>query len=260
MIRYGFRSTCSGALGPMETLTRPAYIHIPLVFPPHGRSLQLNLQRRRGEAETLFSCTAARIWTIRQLCQCTCSYTTSCCATPLMTYLYPTAKESDVLPSFRKRYTSARKLAFRTPTAYELNQIAGRSSREGGILCIDVRFTGPQPIEGPADLLCNLLQASFVAAQAVQLGRGRKRKNRGGISAPQPPSFASSTNDGSRTGEARDGLGARCGAVPKEMPSAHDVFPFRKKKGSLFGPFAACSASAYPSRKVQPFFYPWLQP
>ncbi|CAN0151283.1 unnamed protein product [Pylaiella littoralis] len=100
-------------------------------------------------------------------------------------------KEAEVLSSFRKRYTSVRSLAFRRTTT---DGDDGTSSGSGGTTTrttatsngytalIELQFTGPQPIEGPAWLMCNLLQGKFVAAHPVQLGRGRKRKIRPGES------------------------------------------------------------------------------
>ena len=117
-----------------------------------------------------------------------------------------TVNEAEVLSSFHRRYTSARMLSFRSPTAYEINDTIGRGV-EGDILVIDLQFTGPQPIEGPASLLCNVLQASFVSAHPVNLGRGRKRKVRAGVTAPPAHAFAGppsgrSVNNG-ETGDAR---------------------------------------------------------
>lgn len=45
-------------------------------------------------------------------------------------------------------------------------------------VCVEVLFTGPQPIGGPADLMCELLSGTSVEAQPVHMGRGRKKKNR----------------------------------------------------------------------------------
>lgn len=106
------------------------------------------------------------------------------------------------MSSFRKRYTSVRKLAFRPPAPYTTDDDDSLSntttgdhhpvktatgSGGGGSLCIEVQFTGPQPVEGPVGLMCNLLQGTFVAASPVQLGRGRKRKVRSGA---DPQAFA----------------------------------------------------------------------
>lgn len=99
-----------------------------------------------------------------------------------------------MLSSFRKRYTSTRKLAFRPVTDYAGgstttstppppptdNTTTTTTITQGGRACIEIQFTGPQPIEGPAGLMCNLLQATFVSAHPVQLDRGRKRKTRPG--------------------------------------------------------------------------------
>ena len=109
-----------------------------------------------------------------------------------------------MLSSFRKKYTSARRLSFRSPTAHEIIDTTSRGI-EGDILSIDLQFTGPQPIEGPAGLLCKLLQASFVAAHPVQLGRGRKRKVRPGAAAPPAPVVASTSSGSSgEMGETSD--------------------------------------------------------
>ncbi|CAN0411092.1 unnamed protein product, partial [Hapterophycus canaliculatus] len=98
-------------------------------------------------------------------------------------------KEAELLSSFRKRYTSARKLAFRSPeyTAKGITDNIPRSDAAAaenhpskiaprGNLSIEVQFTGPQPAEGPVSLMCSLLQGTFVEAHPVQLDRGRKRK------------------------------------------------------------------------------------
>lgn len=105
-----------------------------------------------------------------------------------------------MLSSFRNRYTSARNLAFRSPTNYDedtfvaaaatttTNNTTFPSSIEAGTVLVEIQFTGPQLIEGSAGLLCTLLQSTFVAAYTIQLGRGRKRKVRAGAALP----FASS--------------------------------------------------------------------
>ena len=119
--------------------------------------------------------------------------------------------EAEVLSSFHTRYTSARKLSFRLPTAFEINDTIDRGV-EGGILSIDLQFTGPQPIEGPAGLLCKLLQASFVAAHPIILGRGRKRRLRAGVVAPRGHAIASTAGGSSgNSGETRATLGASQG-------------------------------------------------
>lgn len=102
-----------------------------------------------------------------------------------------------MLSSFRKRYTSVKNLAIRSPAAYDEGVFPAAddddSSNGGGgsTACVEVQFTGPQPIEGPAGLLCTLLQGTFVKANPVQLGRGRKRKIQAGSPAPPASSFAS---------------------------------------------------------------------
>ncbi|CAB1102873.1 unnamed protein product [Ectocarpus sp. CCAP 1310/34] len=123
------------------------------------------------------------------------------------------AQEDEVLSSFRKRYTSTRKLAFRPVADY-----AGGSTTtstppplptdtttttitHGGRACIEIQFTGPQPIEGPAGLLCSLLEATFVSAHPVQLDRGRKRKTRPGGGGGSRSSLSSSTPPLAETSE-----------------------------------------------------------
>lgn len=121
-------------------------------------------------------------------------------------------KEADVLSFFRKRYTSARNLAFRSPTLHgdgtfhaatndnesKSNTFPSSGSIEEGTVLIEIRFSGPQPIEGPAGLLCTLLQGTFVGAYPIQLGRGRKRKVRAGVSAGGAAfSFASASSSSS---------------------------------------------------------------
>lgn len=117
----------------------------------------------------------------------------STCAAPCCPN--PAVKEAELLSSFRKRYTSVTKLAFRSPAAYTADATTTTTDSasypgdadadsndhptntiKGGSLCIEVQFTGPQPVEGPAGLMGNLLQGTFVAANPVQLGRARKRK------------------------------------------------------------------------------------
>ncbi|CAN0023659.1 unnamed protein product [Scytosiphon promiscuus] len=109
-------------------------------------------------------------------------------------------KEADLLSAFRKRYTSVRRLSFRPPLPrYTFDDPAHplldreslerhtTNGTEGRRLCVEVQFTGPQPIEGPACLMCELLDGSFVGAHPVQLDRGRKRKARAvvaGVAAP----------------------------------------------------------------------------
>lgn len=123
-----------------------------------------------------------------------------------------------MLSSFRKRYTSTRKLAFRPladyagatttttpPPPHADTTTTTTAITQGGRACIEIQFTGPQPIEGPAGLMCNLLQATFVSAHPVQLDRGRKRKTRPGGGVGPRPSFASSstppTAEASKEGE-----------------------------------------------------------
>lgn len=55
---------------------------------------------------------------------------------------------------------------------------ASAKTTKGGCMCVEIQFTGPQPIEGPAGLMRNLLQATLVEAYPVQLDRGRKKKAR----------------------------------------------------------------------------------
>ncbi|CAN0014046.1 unnamed protein product, partial [Ectocarpus sp. 6 AP-2014] len=108
-----------------------------------------------------------------------------------------------VLASFRKRYTSARKVEFKsTPTttnAVPVNTTATATlnhTTDTGVaetanhghgdrfttntkrrrVCIQVEFSGPQPIKGPAELMCSLLSGSSVSALPVFLTRGRRRK------------------------------------------------------------------------------------
>ncbi|CAN0106627.1 unnamed protein product, partial [Ectocarpus sp. 4 AP-2014] len=125
------------------------------------------------------------------------------------------AQEAEVLSSFRKRYTSTRKLAFRPvadyaggstttsplPTDNTTTTTTTTTTTQGGRACIEIQFTGPQPIEGPAGLMCNLLQATFVSAHPVQLDRGRKRKTRPGGSGGSRSSLASSTPPVAETSE-----------------------------------------------------------
>ncbi|CAM9445814.1 unnamed protein product [Ectocarpus sp. 4 AP-2014] len=108
-----------------------------------------------------------------------------------------------VLASFRKRYTSARKIEFK-PTPATTNAVAANTaatttlndntdtgvaetanrgdgdgfttSTKRRTVCIQVEFSGPQPIKGPAELMCSLLSGSSVSALPVFLARGRRRK------------------------------------------------------------------------------------
>ncbi|CBJ32862.1 expressed unknown protein [Ectocarpus siliculosus] len=108
-----------------------------------------------------------------------------------------------VLASFRKRYTSARKVEFK-PTPATTNAVAVNTTAtttlnhttDTGVaetanrghddrfttntkrrrVCIQVEFSGPQPIKGPAELMCSLLSGSSVSALPVFLTRGRRRK------------------------------------------------------------------------------------
>ncbi|CAN0360375.1 unnamed protein product, partial [Ectocarpus sp. 12 AP-2014] len=103
------------------------------------------------------------------------------------------------LASFRKRYTSARKIEFKpTPTTTDdvaVNTAATTRLNDTGVaelanrgdddpfttntkrrVCIQVEFSGPQPIKGPAELMCSLLSGSSVSALPVFLARGRRRK------------------------------------------------------------------------------------
>lgn len=108
-----------------------------------------------------------------------------------------------VLASFRKRYTSARKVEFK-PTPTTTNAVAVNTTAtttlndttDNGVaetanhgdndsfttntkrrrVCIQVEFSGPQPIKGPAELMCSLLLGSSVSALPVFLARGRRRK------------------------------------------------------------------------------------
>ncbi|CAB1105271.1 unnamed protein product [Ectocarpus sp. CCAP 1310/34] len=113
--------------------------------------------------------------------------------------------EDDIkaLASFRKRYTSARKIEFKpTPTATNavavntaatttfnnttdtgVAETTNRGDDDGFTtntkrrkVCIQVEFSGPQPIKGPAELMCSLLSGSSVSALPVFLARGRRRK------------------------------------------------------------------------------------
>lgn len=112
--------------------------------------------------------------------------------------------------SFRKRYTSAKNLAFRSPTnggggAFHHapngndneSNTSSMSGIEEGTVLIEIQFTGPQPIEGPASFLCTLLQGTLVAVSPVQLGRGRKRKIPAGVAAFPAFSFTSAPSGGS---------------------------------------------------------------
>lgn len=109
------------------------------------------------------------------------------------------------MSSFRKRYTSAKNIAFRSPTNYcdgaflaTNDGDAFPTSIEEGTVLIEIQFTGPQPIEGPAGLLCTLLESTFVAAYPIQLGRGRKRKTRAGFAGA---AFSNASTPSSSSGE-----------------------------------------------------------
>ncbi|CAM9703045.1 unnamed protein product [Scytosiphon promiscuus] len=128
------------------------------------------------------------------------------CWTLLFKDIKNNVKEAEVMSSFRKRYTSVRKLAFRSSAPYIMDADADAAlcpsasntsgdglpgkTTLGRSLCVEVQFTGPQPVEGPVGLMCNLLQGTFVAANPVQLGRGRKRKIRSGGSHMNPRAFS----------------------------------------------------------------------
>lgn len=88
-------------------------------------------------------------------------------------------KEEEILSSFRERYTAVKRLAI-TPVEAASNEhgdttSVATSTGERGV-CVMVQFTGPQPSQGPATLLRNLLRGTSVQAQPVELGRGRKKK------------------------------------------------------------------------------------
>lgn len=104
-----------------------------------------------------------------------------------------------MLEAFRKKYTSARKVVFKPATAVdpsldhgnnkgpdspcdvkdELEPAAANTtaaSSSDGRICVQVEFAGPQPIKGPAEVLCSLLGGVSVTATPVFLARGRRRK------------------------------------------------------------------------------------
>ncbi|CAN0065686.1 unnamed protein product, partial [Ectocarpus fasciculatus] len=90
------------------------------------------------------------------------------------------------LASFRKRYTSARKVEFKATPITTTNAVAVNATAKAMLndttntkrrrVCIQVEFSGPQPIKGPAELMCSLLSGSSVSALPVFLARGRRRK------------------------------------------------------------------------------------
>lgn len=57
-------------------------------------------------------------------------------------------------------------------------------------MCVEVQFTGPQPSEGPAAMLLELLRGASIQAQPVSLRRGRRKK-----SVPDIPSASPSKSD-----------------------------------------------------------------
>lgn len=145
-----------------------------------------------------------------------------------------TVREEELLAAFRKRYTSARRLTFRPPVPSATDNNAHHPTTdsdrlatkpiEGGSLCVEVQFTGPQPIEGPACLMCELLQGSLVGARPVRLERGRKRKVRGGatgVATPLVSSVAVSPRCGSE--DARIGESERIGQTVW-CPITHYVY------------------------------------
>ncbi|CAM9459044.1 unnamed protein product, partial [Scytosiphon promiscuus] len=156
-------------------------------------------------------------------------------------------EEADMFSFFRKRYTSVTRLAFRPPAAgvadgagrpspattaaaiaagaptagttkkarfpsiTRPNASAGSNAEtkttKGGSMCVEIQFTGPQPIDGPAGLMRNLLQATLVEASPVHLDRGRKRKVRHVRHSPGCPAAlpAASSRASSRAGTSATG-------------------------------------------------------
>ncbi|CAN0052593.1 unnamed protein product, partial [Hapterophycus canaliculatus] len=108
-------------------------------------------------------------------------------------------EEHEVLDAFRKKYTSARKVVFKPATNdperdndQDAESPGGINSEEtatplataastafnnaDGMICVQVEFAGPQPIKGPAEVMCGLLGGVSVAATPVFLARGRRKK------------------------------------------------------------------------------------
>lgn len=100
-------------------------------------------------------------------------------------------EEADVLDAFRKKYTSAKKVVFKpaidpnfldadgthVPKNKDPTKSAiGSPNANERRVCVQVEFAGPQPIKGPAEVLCGLLGGASVAATPVFLARGRRKK------------------------------------------------------------------------------------
>lgn len=148
------------------------------------------------------------------------------------------------MSAFRNKYTSARKLAFRSPTKHgdgtshavsDIDNDTSPSSVGAGTVLIEIQFTGPQPIEGPAGLLCTLVQGTFVEAHPIQLGRGRKRKIQAG-GGPASPGFSFASAPGG-SGELerrslRSAMWLRAGG--KDIKS-RSISPYRDVKPSSLG-------------------------
>ncbi|CAM9568236.1 unnamed protein product, partial [Choristocarpus tenellus] len=65
----------------------------------------------------------------------------------------------------------------RYTTVIELTVLGG-SEGPSDYISVKIQFKGPQPSEGPAALLLDLLHGTDVVAEPVDLPRGRKKRQR----------------------------------------------------------------------------------
>lgn len=97
-----------------------------------------------------------------------------------------TVDETDLLLSFRERYTTIKRLVISPATATITTTLLAdkdgeflqTNNQDGRDVLVEVQFSGPQPSEGPGALLCALLCGSSFEAQPVELARGRKKRSR----------------------------------------------------------------------------------
>ncbi|CAN0100369.1 unnamed protein product [Scytosiphon promiscuus] len=191
-------------------------------------------------------------------------------------------EETEVLEAFRKKYTSAKKVVFKPSTA-GLNggdvldadgscgvkgeeptvKASEAASHTDGRICVQVEFAGPQPIKGPAEVLCGLLGGVSVAATPVFLARGRRKKRPktcydptdeiaySGVLDMENAGNGSSNQDCGGEGELEGATSAA--AVDSEAPTAPMLSETSWESMSLWHPPAA-PAEAVP---VEDFLLEW---
>ena len=82
-------------------------------------------------------------------------------------------RKSEILSSFRERYTAVKKLTLSPASGPD----TGNINTWSGARAV-VQFIGPQPSHGPGELLLHLLSGTSVKAEPIVLGRGRKKRPR----------------------------------------------------------------------------------